>query len=841
MPLNRQFFCPLPNGIHARPASSLEEISRNFLSEIFLVNERNGHTANLKSVLSIVGADMRHNDHCTLKISGPDERDAFTQLSKFLDTALPHCDDIPTDILSHDGKAQLPNALRRANVTAYRGAAAVAGMASGKIVQTGKFKIPANISLDGVDNIEAECQLLGGALKNLAQLYDKRVSTAKKNIEIELFKAHRAIARDTEFQKQLRDAISGRKRTIAGAIADAEAHFSKMLADSGSELLRERALDIQDVCFELLQQIYRAEINPKKIQLSGDCILVAESLTPGQFLALDRNFLRGLVLPHAGMTSHTVILARSFGIPTLICVHEIANANLENQEAILDADAGALLVNLTDAARRYYTMEGRRLKERQNQIARFAKAPAVTHDGHRIEIGANVVSADEVAAAFKAGAENIGLFRTEMIFIEREAAPDEEEQFEIYRRALVAAKNRPVTIRTLDIGGDKPLDYLNLPAEENPFLGRRAVRLYPRFESLFRTQVRVLVRASAHGKLKLLLPMISTSEEARWVRKIIFDEQQKCAAQKIPFDKAMPVGAMIEVPTAAFAMDALCQELDFFSIGSNDLFQYFMAVDRANADVATLYNPLQPSFLRLLKQIVDAAHMHEKQIGLCGEMGADKKFLPLLVGLRLNQISVAAPVIMELKAGLSKLNFQNCSDLLASALKSKASSEVETLLEQFVGRSDAPLFEPSLVILNADAQTKDEAIKLAVDQLYVLGRTDDSRAVEEAIWQREQSFSTGFGNGFAVPHCKSNAVKSNSLVILKPAEPIVWNSLDGLPVRAVILIATRDGSGAHDHLKIFAKLSRHLMDEYFRAHVENENNPEALCDFICKTLQPKIA
>jgi fructose-specific PTS system IIA-like component len=393
---------------------------------------------------------------------------------------------------------------------------------------------------------------------------------------------------------------------------------------------------------------------------------------------------------------------------------------------------------------------------------------------------------------------------------------------------LAAANGRPVVIRTLDVGGDKPLAYLNLPAEENSFLGLRAVRIYPAFEPLFRTQIRALVRASATGKLHVMIPMIATVDEARWVRGIVAEEQKKCAAERIEFDPDMPVGAMIEVPAAAMAMAALGRELDFFSIGSNDLLQYFMAADRMNERLGALYNPLQPPFLSLLKQIADAAQALGKEISLCGEMGGQAQLLPLLIGLGLNRISTAAPAVAGLKLELSQLDRAACQELLGAALDCATADEVGALLEQFAARASVPLLETDLVLIDSDATTKEEAIKQAVDRLFVLGRTDNPLALEQAIWQREMTYSTGFGHGFAIPHCQTNSVRFSSLVLLKTQTPVAWNSLDGQPVRVVILLAIREAQAGTAHMQVLAKLARKIMDADFRAELEQENNPERL-------------
>jgi fructose-specific PTS system IIA-like component len=828
MALEQEFICPLPSGIHARPASALEEVVRHFTSEVTLLNRRTQRSANAKSILAIVGTDVRLNDTCVFTVNGPGEREDMAALSTFLRDKFPHCDS-PLTATKNETAAPLSPCLRDAGATIYRGKPVVPGIGRGRVVQFGSFSIPPSLPRDGVTDTEKEWRRLEAALEKLNATYDHRLNMAK-GIEEELLKVHQSIARDVDFQSSLRAAVTELKRTAAGAIEETEAHFSKLLAASGNEMLRERALDIQDVCLQLLREIYGDAAKIAEVKLTTDAVVVAESLTPGQFLALDRKFLKGLVLASAGGTSHTVILARSFNIPTLAGVVELAAIQFGNQEIVVDADAGALVTNLTDAARRYYTLEERRITGRRTRLKKLSARDAATEDGQRIEIATNISTAGEAVGAFDSGAEGVGLFRTEMLFLDRATPPDEAEQFESYRAVLAAANGRPVVIRTFDVGGDKPLAYLNLPKEENPFLGRRAVRIYPEFETLFRTQIRALVRASVGGKLSVMIPMIATVDEARWVKSIVADEQKKCAAEKINFDPAMSVGAMVEVPAAAMAVEALSRELDFFSIGSNDLLQYFMAADRMETQLATLLNPLQPAFLRILKLIADAARAQKKEISLCGEMGGQVRFLPLLVGMGLNKISAATPSVAGLKAELARLNKAACEKLLETAVACATSSDVNILLEQFSAQASVSLLETELVVIDSDATSKEEVIKQGVDRLFVMGRTDNSLAVEDAIWRREATYSTGFGHGFAIPHCQTNAVRFNSLVLLKLKSPVAWNSLDGQPVRVVILLAIRAAQGGGNaHMQVLAKLARKIMDEDFRAELEQENDPIRLC------------
>jgi fructose-specific PTS system IIA-like component len=831
MPLDFSFSCPLSNGVHARPASALEEVARGFNADVLLLNQRTGQAANAKSILSIVGADIRFSDPCLLKISGADEERAMATLGSFIRNTLPRQEMELPKIAAVGGEFRLPPCLRNGGAMVRRGTPVVPGIASGRIVRASGFHIPDGLATNGVTDISTEKKRIESGLEELISWYGLRAAAAGKGIENDLLIAHRSLARDEEFRHCILE-FASKGRTAAGAISDAEAHFSKLFSSSENAMLRERVLDIRDVCGQLLQRIYGTDASNRSLALLEDSIVVADSLTPCEFLALDCRLLKGLVLAEAGTTSHTIILARSFGIPTLVGVEKISKDLDEKQEAVLDADLGVLVTKLTASARRYYAMEHDRLNGRQLVIREFGARSATTRDGHRLEIAANIASVEEANRAFAAGAEGIGLFRTEMLFLDRAAAPDESEQYEIYHRVIESADGRPVIIRTMDIGGDKPLAYLNLPAEQNAFLGYRAVRIYPEFEALFRTQIRALVRASAHGPLKIMLPMIATLDEVRWARKIIFEEQARCGSEAIAFDSAMSVGAMIEVPAATWALDELCRELDFFSIGSNDLLQYFMAVDRANSRVAPLYNPLQPAFLRLLKRVVDEARARKKWIGLCGEMGGQKRYLPLLAGLGLDEISVSAPAIAGLKAELSRLNLSDCRELLTAAIQCITASEVAVLLEKFSAQHSAPVLISELIVTDADATTKEEAIKRAVDLLYIHDRTEQPRVVEDAVWEREATYSTGFGHGFAIPHCKTSAVQANSLALIKLSEPISWNSLDGGPVRVVILLAIRDCDGATEHMKLISKLARQVMHEEFRDAIERENNSAELCALL---------
>jgi fructose-specific PTS system IIA-like component len=692
--------------------------------------------------------------------------------------------------------------------------------------------LPQNQKLDRT----SEARKLDAGVSALAATFEGRLGRSASTVELELLRAHRSVARDPEFHARLHQELERDGGTAAGAILATEAHYCAMLTASPSALLRERAADLHDVCTQLLVQIYGKDAASPEIRLGRNSIVVADCLTPGQFLRLDRRRLKGLVLAQTSATSHTVILARSFGIPTLNALADVHPANLPGIEAILDGDAGILLTGLTPPARRYYQKERARLEERRARERRLTSRTVSVRERCRLEIAGNISTVEEAAAALEAGAVGIGLFRTEMLFLERDAPPTEEEQTEAYRRVLTLARNKPVIIRTIDIGGDKPLPYLKLPPEQNPFLGYRGVRIYREFEEILRTQIRALLRASAAGRLKIMVPMITSLEEVRWFKHLFREEHDRCGFNRQSSSGKIPIGAMIEIPAAGFLIDHLAPEVDFFSIGTNDLLQCFTAADRTNPRVGSICDPLQPAFLRLLHKIVTDARAKRKWIGLCGEMAAEPAHVVLLAGLGLDELSAAPSALRSLKAEVGRWSSSLSRQLLRRALRCSSPDQVRHLLGDYLARNSAPLIEPDLIITRSNSTTKAEAIKEAVDRLYVLSRTDQPRLVEHAIWQREAEHSTGFGHGFAIPHCKSARLNANSLAVIKLRKPVPWDSLDGQPVKVVVLIAIRDGDQGVTHMKILSSLARKIMHHDFRERLLREQDAGTLCHFLEQSL-----
>ena len=467
------------------------------------------------------------------------------------------------------------------------------------------------------------------------------------------------------------------------------------------------------------------------------------------------------------------------------------------KEILVDGMRGLVILEPAPQVRAFYERERKAVARREASLAARARTPAVTRDGRVLEVAANISSAEEALAAFDRGADGVGLYRTEMLFLERESAPSEDEQFAAYEAAVRAGGGRPVIIRTIDIGADKPASYLRLPAEANPFLGLRGVRIYAAHHELVETQLRAIVRASASGPVWVMAPMVSSVEEVRWIKTRL--------AGGIRF------GVMIEVPAAAFMIDRLAAEVDFFSIGTNDLCQYFFAADRGNPNVARLASVRHPAFLAFLKEIVARCRAHGKWIGTCGEMAADLRNVPLLIGLGLDEISVAVSAIPAVKARVRAVSLPQCEMLLDRALACESASDVDALLSP-----ETPLLDPELVVFDAGCESKAEAIRAMADVFYAAGRTEDPDLLEHAVSAREAIYSTGLGHGFAVPHCSSDAVKADSIGVMRLERPIDWGSLDGKPVQMILLLAMRASQKNGTHLRVFSSLARKLMDEEFR-------------------------
>jgi multiphosphoryl transfer protein len=810
------FSWPLASGLHARPASHMAEIAKRFRSDCALNHESNGTDANGKSVLSLVAADVRMGDTCRIRFTGADEAEACAAIKRFVEQELPLLDEPAASADEGRQAGALPRALQDVCGRWYPGTAVSRGIGKGKVVLMGGMSLPPELNGKHAAVPELERERLEQAVGAVRARLAVSLARATSRTEVEILKAHVSMASDVSLLERLAELIS-QGRTAGQAVAETGQFFVEQLKKSASLYIRERAEDVEDICLQLLEEIYGPDFRPADVSLTEPSVVVAESMAPRQLLSLDRGWLKALVLGCIGNTSHTAILARSLCIPALVAVKDAPLVLAAGEQVVVDATRGVVIAELNPPVRRFYEREAKLLRRREEALIERAQARVETADGQSLVVAANVATAEESVTAFARGADGIGLFRTEMLFLGKDRAPSEEEQFAIYAQTVRSAGGRPVIIRTLDVGGDKPLPYLDLPQENNPFLGYRGMRIYPEHEQLLVDQLRAILRASAFGRVQVMAPMVSSVAEARWFKERVARVKSDLAAEGAAFDAATPVGIMIEVPSVAFILDRLCAEVDFFSIGTNDLAQYFFAVDRGNAKVAPLGSVRHPGLLQLLKQIVDEIHQHGKLASMCGEMAGDVRNLPLLVGLELNEISVAAQAIPALKAAVSRLTAAECRNLLAQAIACADTAEVDELLKsESRHHTVQPLLDGDLIRIDSASESKAEVIQEMVEALYVAARTEDPQQVEDAVWAREAVYSTGLGHGFAIPHCKTDAVAHDSVVILKLKTPIEWGALDGEPVRMVILLATRESAANGTHMRVFSQLARKLMHEEFR-------------------------
>lgn len=825
------FVCPLSSGMHARPASELAGVANKFISECALTNLRNRRVANAKSVLSIISADIRHGDHCVVQLSGADEQSARANLNRFVAEVLPGCDVSLTET-AHPARNSLPRVLQAADVGCCFGVPASPGIAHGKVVVVSAMSLPVGLTAETPGSPAEELERIKRATSAVRERIRQKLRTSGTPLGEAVLQADLAMADDILFAEKLAQEVA-KGKSAGYAVLETGEFFVNLLRQSESEFIRERASDIEEISVQLLDSIYGTDFQEMVVRLQEPSIVVAETLGPQQLLALDRRWLKAIVLEHSGANSHALILARSHSIPAIVGVKNARLTLSPGREVLVEANRGFVTLDFSAPVERFFDREQGTLERRHALRSNDDGVPVTSKDGGTFEVAASASSMDGLKLAFDNGADGIGLFRTEMNFLERERPPSEDEQFEIYEQAARLSGERPVIIRTVDLGGDKPARYLDLPREDNPFLGYRGARIYPEHPEILETQLRAILRASVHGRLQIMAPMISSLQEVLHFKAEIATAKGLLELQKTLYQPDIPIGIMVEVPSVAFILDHLCTEVDFFSIGTNDLAQYFFAAARDNPRVTELSNVLHPGFLRFLKRIADDIHAAGKWVGMCGEMASELLYLPLLLGLGLDEISITASKIPEFKRKVKGFSRVDCQRLLAQALACHEAAEVRHLLTSMAPMSvTQPLLTEDLILLKSDSRNKEEAIQELVDMFYAAGRTENREQLEEALWAREALYSTGLGFGFATPHCKTNAITANSIGILKLQEPVDWGAVDSKPVRMVILITMQDSSTSHDHMHVFSTLARKLMDEGFRNQLLAIDDPHKMVRFL---------
>lgn len=534
-----------------------------------------------------------------------------------------------------------------------------------------------------ISDVEAEINLYKEALVKTTEELQKIKVKAAQNLseeEAAVFDAHINMANDPELLSQTTDKIKSESVNAAYAFDEVSNMFIMMFESMDNEYFRERAADIKDIKKRILAHLLGVKVNDPST-IDEQVVIIAEDLTPSDTAQLDRNFVKGFATNIGGRTSHSAIMARSLEIPAVVGTKTILEDVKDGDMIILDGLEGNVIVNPTAEQVAHYEEVAKQYEAQKAEWAKLKNEKTVSKDGQHVELAANIGTPKDVEGVLSNGGEAVGLYRTEFLYMGRDNFPTEEEQFEAYKAVLEAMGDKPVVVRTLDIGGDKELPYLHLPKEMNPFLGYRAIRLCLDDTDLFRTQLRALLRASAYGKLRIMFPMIATLNEFRSAKALLLEEKAKLVAEGVTVSEEIEVGMMVEIPSAAVLADQFAKEVDFFSIGTNDLIQYTMAADRMNEKVSYLYQPYNPSILRLVKMVIDAAHKEGKWTGMCGEMAGDQTAIPLLLGLGLDEFSMSATSILPARSLISKLSKAEMADLAAEALNKSTVEEVIELVE----------------------------------------------------------------------------------------------------------------------------------------------------------------
>ena len=555
----------------------------------------------------------------------------------------------------------------------YKGIGASAGIGIGKIVKIKEEEL--NYTKQSIEDTEAEKKRLSDAIEVFIEKTQKMVESMKVTAgeqEAEILEGHIMMIQDPAISEQIEAKIDGEKINAEAAVEEACDFFAQIFAMADDELTQQRASDLGDIKTRLIKILLGIE----EVDISAvpeGTILVAEDLTPSMTAGINPANVQGVLTEIGGKTSHSAIICRSMEIPAVLSIENIVSIVNDGDEVVLDGSTGEASV-----VEEYKAKKAKFLEEKA-ALQKFVGQKSQTADGHVVELVANIGGPDEAEGVLERDGEGVGLFRSEFLFMESDAIPSEEAQFEAYKKVAETLDGKPVIIRTLDIGGDKALPYLGLPTEENPFLGFRAVRFcLQRKEDIYKPQLRALLRASAFGKVRIMVPLVTCVDELRAVKAIIEELKQELDAEGIAYDKDIQVGVMMETAAASLIADILAKEADFFSIGTNDLTGYTMAADRGNPDVAYLYSAYNPAVLRSIRNIISAANKEDIMAGMCGEAASD----PLLVGFGLNEFSVSATAILATRKVMSLWTMDECKALVDEVMQLETEAEVKALLEE---------------------------------------------------------------------------------------------------------------------------------------------------------------
>lgn len=578
----------------------------------------------------------------------------------------------------------------------FRGIAVSAGVCRGKILVLNRARpTPAKRGVTDKELPDEINRLERALVQTRQQLTEvqRRVSERMGADEASIFDAHLLVLEDRTLLDEVLRVIHDQKVNAEHAFHTVAERYAATLAAIEDDYLRERANDMRDVTHRVLNNLLGKEEDADLRNLREPCIIISHDLSPSNTAQLDKRNVLGFATDIGSKTSHTAIMARSLRIPAVVGLADASEKLQGGTYALLDGINGVLIINPTEQTLYQYGEVIRKQVTLAEKLRDTLLKPAVTLDGHRVFLSANIEQAADSEQVKANGAEGVGLFRTEYLFLNRERQPSEEQQFQAYYEAAVALKPLPVVIRTLDLGGDKFLSHMPTSPEMNPFLGWRAIRFCLQQTEIFRDQLRAILRASAEGNVKMMYPMISGLEELKQANALVEQYKEELRQENIPFDEKLEIGAMIETPSAAVIADSLAKRLKFFSIGTNDLIQYSLAVDRMNEKIAHLYEPTHPAIVRLIKMTTDAAHSHKLWVSVCGEMASDPVLAPLLLGLGVDELSVAPSLVPPVKFMIRRLKLTEARELADFALQCESASQILGRCQE-LGRNVAPaLFE----------------------------------------------------------------------------------------------------------------------------------------------------
>lgn len=559
-------------------------------------------------------------------------------------------------------------------MTNIKGIGASSGIA---IAKAYKLEMPdLTVSRDTVEDTTAEIKKLYDHKAAVEEEIKTIKEAASKNLSAEeaaVFDAHLMMLNDPEFAGQIESKIKDEKLNAAAALEDVANMMIAMFSSMDDAYFKERAADVKDVSTRWKAHLLGKKL-PNPSLISEEVVICANDLTPSDTATLNKNLVKGFVTNIGGRTSHSAILARSMEIPAVVATNTIMDNVNDGDLVVLDGTTGEVFINPDEAVVKEYTEKKEAFEAYKAELKTLVDAESVSTDGHKALLVANIGSPEDLEAVKANGAEGVGLFRTEFLYMESDTLPTEDEQFEVYKKVLEGV-NGPVVVRTLDIGGDKKLKSFETPDEMNPFLGVRAIRLCFQHEDIFRTQLRALLRASVYGDLHIMFPMIATLGEFRKAKGILMEEKAKLEVEGVKVSDNFEVGIMIEIPAAAVLADQFAKEVDFFSIGTNDLIQYTFAADRMSSTINYLYQPFNPSILRLVKNTIDAAHANGKWTGMCGEMAGEALAAPLLLGLGLDEFSMSATSILAQRKRIRSLSYKESKKLAEDCLNNAMTME----------------------------------------------------------------------------------------------------------------------------------------------------------------------